>query len=159
MPPRAIENVWKYPRPPALQRCSARLRVVWHPSAGGQPVTLADTTGAFRVLETSHPPTYYLPPTDVRMELLRPSAARRTVCEWKGLATYFDFAPGGESSTPVRARIWAYPEPTGAFKEIKDYLSFYADAGDDSQTGQWKCYVDDDEASVPPTVLQSCADS
>jgi uncharacterized protein (DUF427 family) len=146
--PRPIENVWKYPRPPALQRCTSRLRIVWQPPANGEQVTIADTTGAYRVLETSHPPTYYLPPADIRMDLLRQSAARRTVCEWKGLATYFDFVPADQTSTLVKARIWSYPEPTPAFKDIKDHLSFYADTGLGKEAGQWKCYVDDDEVRV-----------
>jgi mRNA-decapping enzyme subunit 2 len=152
--PRPIENVWKYPRPPALQRCTSRLRVVWH-SPHGETTTIADTTGAYRVLETSHPPTYYLPPSDVRMELLKTSAARRTMCEWKGLATYHDLTLPGASesasaSAPVaKARIWSYPKPTPSFESIADYLSFYATSqSDKTAVGEWKCYVDDDEVCI-----------
>lgn len=147
MPGRPVESVWNYPRPPALQSTRARLRVLWHPQGGGAPITVADTTSAYRVLETSHPPTYYLPPTDVRAEFLRPSAARRTVCEWKGLASYWDLhVPGG---AVVKARIWGYEEPTPSFKAIKGYLSFYASsATDPAKEGEWKCYVDDDEVTA-----------
>ncbi|MCS7289004.1 MAG: DUF427 domain-containing protein, partial [Roseiflexus sp.] len=56
------ESVWDYPRPPRVEPTSRRVRVVF----GG--VTIADTRRALRVLETSHPPTYYIPPEDVRME-------------------------------------------------------------------------------------------
>jgi len=86
MPPRTrpTENVWKYPRPPALQQTSSHLRVVWKYAKSGEEVVIADTKRGFRVLETSHPPTYYFPPEDVKMSLLKNSAARRTMCEWKG---------------------------------------------------------------------------
>jgi mRNA-decapping enzyme subunit 2 len=145
--PRPIENVWKFPRPPALQQCPYRLRVIWR-SPQGESTTIADTTSAYRVLETSHPPTYYLPAKDVRMELLSKSAARRTLCEWKGTAQYHDLTPPGASSPAVKARIWSYPEPTPAFQSIAGFLSFYASSQSDSKkTGEWKCYVEDDEVS------------
>ena len=53
------ESVWDYPRPPRLEPTARRVRVV----LGG--VTVADTRRALRVLETSHPPAYYVPPEDV----------------------------------------------------------------------------------------------
>lgn len=145
--PRPLENVWTYPRPPALQRCPYRLRILWRPPSGPL-ITLADTTGAYRVLETSHPPTYYLPPADVRSEHLVPSAARATLCEWKGRAAYFDVRAPGEAGPLVRARVWAYPEPTALFADIKGYLSFYAGSGTDkAQFGEWECYVEEDKVS------------
>lgn len=87
------EDVWSYPRPPALEPVPQRLRIVWYPEApepldelekankAGEPVTIADTTAGYRVLETSHPPTYYLPPDDVRIDLLSRSNQRQTMCE------------------------------------------------------------------------------
>jgi len=142
---RAIENVWNYPRPPALQQYPHRLRVIWR-DAQGQSTTIADTTSAYRVLETSHPPTYYLPPSDVRTEFLRPSAARRTMCEWKGLATYHDLVSPITNSPVVKARIWSYPETTPGFKDIAGYLAFYASSQtDEGNVGAWKCFVDEDE--------------
>jgi mRNA-decapping enzyme subunit 2 len=117
--------------------------VVWR-DPQGTTTTIADTTSAYRVLETSHPPTYYIPPDDVKMDLLRPSAARRTMCEWKGLAAYHDFVPPG-ASVEAKARIWSYPEPTPSFKPIAGFLSFYARSHTDPAKGEWTCYVDDDE--------------
>jgi mRNA-decapping enzyme subunit 2 len=150
MPARAMENVWTYPRPPALQACTSRLRVVWHPPNGGAPTTIADTTSAYRVLETSHPPTYYIPPADVRTEFLKPATARRTMCEWKGLATYWDLHPPSPGAPAlVKARIWAYDEPTPAFRAIAGFLSFYAgSATDPAKEGEWRCYVDEDRVSA-----------
>lgn len=72
------ENVWDYPRPPAMEKTSRHLRVVW--GSGLDELVLVDTTQAYRILETSHPPTYYVPPTDIKMEFLRQNA-RSTFCE------------------------------------------------------------------------------
>ncbi len=75
------ESVWDYPRPPALQPSGRR--VVVHSGS----LVIADSTSAWRVMETSHPPTWYIPPADVRGSSLRRSVARGSVCEWKGVAT------------------------------------------------------------------------
>ncbi len=72
-----MERVWEYPRPPAVAPCARRVRV----ELAGE--TLADSTRALRVLETSHPPTIYIPPADVRRDLLADSDARLT-CPFKG---------------------------------------------------------------------------
>ena len=114
--PEATESVWDYPRPPALVPCTRRVRVEL---AG---TVLADTTRALRVLETSHPPTIYIPPEDVRSELLVASAQRGTVCEWKGRARYFDAVVGGRH---VRAVGWSYPDPTAAYAGLRDHVAFY----------------------------------
>ncbi len=82
-----MESVWGYPRPPALVPSERRARVEL---AG---VTIADSTRALRVLETSHPPTIYVPPQDVALERLSP-AGRTSFCEWKGTATYYDVEAG-----------------------------------------------------------------
>ncbi|MGI8904512.1 MAG: DUF427 domain-containing protein [Solirubrobacteraceae bacterium] len=74
-----MERVWDYPRPPALARCAHRVRV----ELDGE--VLAESARALRVLETSHPPTIYFPPDDVRGDLLAPSAAGSTWCEFKGV--------------------------------------------------------------------------
>lgn len=120
--PRAIENVWSYPRPPALQPTPARLRVVWrYPS--GQERTIAETRKGYRVLETSHPPTYYFPREDVRGGSLQESSARSTYCEWKGRAKYWDLVGDGDESGAqtllTKGRIWSYPDPTPGFRSIK----------------------------------------
>src|SRR5215203_5954653 len=81
------ESVWDYPRPPRLEDSERRIKVVF----GG--VTLAYTTRAKRVLETSHPPVYYIPPEDIRMEHLKPAggvSGGASFCEWKGAARYYD---------------------------------------------------------------------
>ena len=80
-----MENVWDYPRPPALVPCERRVRV----ELGG--ATIADSTRALRVLETSHPPTIYIPPADVAPSALRP-AAGSSLCEFKGRAAFAEAA-------------------------------------------------------------------
>ncbi|PWN28504.1 DUF427-domain-containing protein [Jaminaea rosea] len=144
---RPVESVWNYPRPPRLEPTSSRLRVIWESKDGGEKRTVAETTKGYRVLETSHPPTYYFPPSSIDMSLLRPSTARRTMCEWKGQATYHDLVlPSDNSTIAARGRAWSYPEPVPEFKSIKDYLCFYASP--QSKVGTWRCYVDDDEVTA-----------
>jgi uncharacterized protein (DUF427 family) len=114
------ESVWEYPRPPRLERCQHRIRVVF----GGQ--TVAESRNAYRVLETSHPPTYYIPPSyippsDVRSEFLLPSS-RRSRCEWKGDAHYWTLRVGDCESVNA---AWSYPSPTKAFAAIRNCLAFY----------------------------------
>ena len=75
------ESVWDYPRPPRVEPVPERVRIIFN------DVEIADTCRAWRVLETSHPPVYYIPPEDLRRDLLEPSH-RRSFCEWKGQASY-----------------------------------------------------------------------
>ncbi len=110
------ESVWDYPRPPRLETTSRHLRVSF---AG---ITIAESRRAYRVLETSQPPAYYLDPADVHVEHLVVST-QRTFCEWKGLATYFDVVVNGEVAPGA---VWTYPDPTAGFTEIRDHLAFYA---------------------------------
>lgn len=110
------ENVWDYPRPPALVPCTRRVRI----ELGG--VLVADSTRALRVLETSHPPSIYIPPADVDPACLTPSRARSTFCEWKGSATYYDVHGGDRRE---EAAAWAYPRPTTGFADLRDHLAFY----------------------------------
>ena len=105
------ESVWDYPRPPALVP-SDRLVVV---RSAGEPV--AESRGAFRVLETSHPPTWYVAPTDVVDGAITLSRVRSTMCEWKGAATYWDVHG-------VVAGAWSYEDPTPGFEQIRGYLAF-----------------------------------
>ena len=107
--------MWDYPRPPRLEPTTRHLQVRF---AG---VTVADTRSAYRVLETSQPPAYYLPPGDVALDLLVP-VARRTHCEWKGAARYLDLVVG-ERTSPQAA--WCYDDPTPAFAPIAGHLAFY----------------------------------
>lgn len=120
------ESVWDYPRPPRLEKVAERIRVE---HAG---VLIADTTRAMRVCETASPPTYYLPPEDVRTELLE-TVRRRTLCEWKGLSSYWSLRVG-EDFVPDAA--WSYPQPTPSFAEIRDYLAFFAGRVDACYVGE-----------------------
>ncbi|OOG23219.1 hypothetical protein B1C78_11970, partial [Thioalkalivibrio denitrificans] len=106
------EWVWDYPRPPRVEAVPRRLRVVY----AGE--TIADTVRGYRVLETSHPPTWYIPREDVRADVLEPHA-RRTYCEWKGEAVYWTLVLNGNRS---EAAAWSYPDPTPAFEVIRDHL-------------------------------------
>ena len=96
--------------------CEARVRV----ELGGE--TLADSTRALRVLETSHPPTLYIPREDVRADLLGDSRARPTVCEFKGAARYLDAIVGGRRT---RAVAWTYPNPTPGYEALRDHVAFF----------------------------------
>jgi uncharacterized protein (DUF427 family) len=110
-----MENVWNYPRPPALAPCARRVRI----ELGG--MVIADSMRALRVLETSHPPTIYLPRGDVVAGVLRP-ASGGSFCEWKGRAAYEDVVAGGRS---VERGAWHYPEPTAPFAALAGHVSFY----------------------------------
>jgi len=111
-----MENVWDYPRPPALEPVPARVSIVF----GG--VTIAETEAAWRVLETSHPPVYYLPRAAFSNCVLEP-AAGGSFCEWKGKAVYWSIVAGGKRA--VRA-AWSYPDPVPAYAAIRDHLAVYA---------------------------------
>ena len=118
------ENVQSYPRPPALQAVPQRVVI----KLGGALV--ADTTRAFRVLETHHAPTYYLPLADI-VATLRPVEGS-SYCEWKGVARYFDVMVAGKTA---RRAAWAYDSPTATFAELAGYLAFYAGLMDEAWVG------------------------
>lgn len=109
------ESVWDYPRPPRLEPVTRRLVVV----LGGE--TIAETTRAYRVLETSHPPNYYFPPDDVSPDALEPSAGR-SFCEFKGRAHYFTVRGGDRREVDS---AWGYERPGPAFEAITGYVAFY----------------------------------
>jgi uncharacterized protein (DUF427 family) len=111
-----VERVTDYPRPPAVDPCLRRVRL----ELGG--VVVADSERALRVLETHHPPTIYVPPEDVRGDLLVPSGARPTVCEFKGAARYLDAVVGERR---VRAVGWSYPDPVARYEALRDHVAFY----------------------------------
>jgi len=110
------ESVWDYPRPPALVPDARRVRIAF---AG---VTIADSIEAIRVLETSHPPTFYLPRADLRTDLLRP-ASGASICEWKGAATYVDVVVGDRVA---REAGWTYPSPNAPYAALAEHVAFYA---------------------------------
>jgi uncharacterized protein (DUF427 family) len=90
-------------------------------------------------LETSHPPSYYFPPEDIAPFVLRPSR-RRSFCEWKGEAIYFDVLVHGET---LRDVAWSYPDPNPAFISLRDHVAFYAGPFD-------SCFVDDERVTPQP---------
>ncbi|MEQ9548860.1 DUF427 domain-containing protein [Coleofasciculus sp. G2-EDA-02] len=127
------ESVWDYPRPPRLEETTKHIRVIFN------GIAIADTRRAKRVLETSHPPSYYIPPEDIKLEHL-PKTERKSFCEWKGMAGYADVVVGDKRAANAG---WYYPEPTPEFSSIKDHFSFYASKMD-------ACYVDDELVQSQP---------
>ncbi|MCW2811495.1 MAG: hypothetical protein JWP61_1953 [Friedmanniella sp.] len=114
------ESVWDYPRPPLL-RASDELIVI---TLGG--VQICETHTSYRVLETSHPPTYYLPRSSFRPGSLR-AAKGSSFCEWKGAAAYLDVLGGDQVAERA---AWYYPEPTGRYHQLRDHLALYPQAMD-----------------------------
>lgn len=109
------ESVWDYPRPPRIEDSDKHVKIVFN------GVTIAETNRAKRVLETSHPPTYYIPPEDVDRSYLVPRF-NTSFCEYKGTAKYYGLLVDDEQ---VSIAAWYYPDPTPAFTELKNYLAFY----------------------------------
>ncbi len=117
------ESVWDYPRPPELAPDSRIVEVYY------EDQVIASSHATYRVLETASPPTFYIPPGDVKRELLS-SALGSSLCEWKGAAEYWALL-----SNPEMGVIgWSYPDPSPAFLRIRDYVAFYPAAV--------KCFVD-----------------
>ncbi len=129
-----MERVADYPRPPRVEPVPERIRVVF----GG--TTIADSTRAHRVLETTHPPVYYIPREDVTASALAPSAGATTFCEWKGSASYLDVVAG---DARVTRAAWTYPKPAPGFEAIRDAVAFYCAPMD-------ACFVGDEQATPQP---------
>ena len=127
-------NPRNFPRPPLCERTPRHLQVKWNDHV------IADTKDGYWVLETHHPPTYYLPPASLKVQLQKNN--RSTFCEWKGAATYYDIANPAKPGEVVKNRIWSYDSPTSGFKDIKGYLCFYA--------GPWDCFVDGEKVEPQP---------
>jgi uncharacterized protein (DUF427 family) len=119
------ESVWDYPRPPRIEPSRRPVRILF----GGEVV--AESSAALRVLETSSPPTIYIPTADVRMDLLRPSD-NRSHCEWKGGASYYDLVVGDHVSHNA---AWYYPDPKPEFGALRDHVAFYAGRVDEAHLG------------------------
>jgi uncharacterized protein (DUF427 family) len=126
------ESVWDYPRPPRVERVPERIRIVFN------GVTIADTTNALRVLETSHPPSYYLPQADILMQHLALVPRYHTFCEFKGEASYWTLQVGDRTVPNV---AWSYAQPSKGFEAIRDHLAFYASRVDE-------CYVGDERVQA-----------
>ena len=101
---------------------------------------MADTTRAHRVLETTHPPVYYVPREEVLAAALEPSGGGTTFCEWKGSATYFDVIAGGRRAERA---AWSYPQPARGFESIRNAVAFYCAPMDE-------CWVGDEQATPQP---------
>ena len=127
------EKVANYPRPPRLEISPDRVLV----RVGGE--VLFDGIGCKRVLETFHPPTYYLPPEGTNRELLV-SAPGRSFCEWKGVADYFDVLAGGHR---IQRAVWRYSTPTEAFQSIAGWFALYPGLMDG-------CWLNGEEVTAQP---------
>ena len=127
------ESVWDYPRPPRLEATSKPIQIVCH------GIIIAETCRAQRVLETSHPPVYYIPPEDIRQEYLV-KMPQTSYCEWKGRGAYYSVVVGDRQFINV---AWYYPEPTPAFMAIQNYVAFYAAPMD-------ACYVAGEKVEPQP---------
>ena len=130
---RERESVWDYPRPPRVERCDRRVRVIV------EDIVVAESDRALRVLETSSPPTIYVPREDVRGEHLRP-AEGKTVCEFKGTASYHDVVVG---ERVVESAAWSYRRPNDRYAELRDHIAFYAGRVD-------AAYLDDEAVTPQP---------
>jgi uncharacterized protein (DUF427 family) len=127
------ESVWDYPRPPRLEASDEHVQVIFN------GVMIAESRRTKRVLETSHPPVYYLPPEDIRMEYLQPSA-RQTFCEFKGRASYYTVTVNGRSALDA---AWSYPDPAPGYEGLAGYVAFYPRKMD-------ACYVNGERVEAQP---------
>lgn len=111
-----MERVRDYPRPPRLETCQDLVRV----EALGE--ILVETQRSLRVLETFHPPTYYLPPEAMNQGLLVPAPGRPSFCEWKGVASYYDVVAGEQR---INRAVWTYNHPSERFRELAGWFALY----------------------------------
>jgi len=109
------ESVWDYPRPPRVEKVNKKIEIVFN----GEKIV--STTDAYRVLETSHPPVYYIPQKDIQMQYVRQSRGS-SFCEWKGPATYWTVHVGNKTASNVG---WSYESPSPDFRVIKSHIAFY----------------------------------
>ncbi|NES20567.1 MAG: DUF427 domain-containing protein [Symploca sp. SIO3E6] len=121
------ESVWDYPRPAKWEDINKQIKVIFN------DVVLAQTQRAKRVLETSHPPSYYIPAEDIKLEYLT-ETSRKTFCEWKGWCLHYKVSVGQKQ---VNYGAWRYFKPSPNFVSIQEYYSFYPRLMD-------ACYVDDE---------------
>ncbi|MEU4563683.1 DUF427 domain-containing protein [Actinoplanes sp. NPDC023936] len=120
-----MESVWDYPRPPRVERVPERVTIV---HAGR---TIVDSDSCLRVLETSHPPVFYVPRDDIAEGVLEPGDGR-SYCEFKGVAGYWDLVVGG---TRVPRVGWSYEQPVPAYAEITGFVAFYPSRVDECRVG------------------------
>jgi uncharacterized protein (DUF427 family) len=131
-------SVWTFPRPPRLERVERRVVV----SLGRE--TILEATRAYRVLETSHPPTWYFAREDFREGALRPALTGGTsFCEWKGRAKYLDVLGGPDGDVIAVRAAWTYPAPAADYAALKDLVAVYPAAMD-------SCFVDGERVTPQP---------
>jgi uncharacterized protein (DUF427 family) len=128
------ESVWTYPRPPRVDPSGEHVTIRFRGN------TICDTRRPIRVLETSHPPTYYLPIADFVPGALVPTSGS-SVCEFKGPAQYFDVV-GADGKVAARA-AWTYPDPYSGFEVLRDHVAVYAGPMDE-------CLVDGERVEPQP---------
>ena len=109
------ESAWDYPRPPRIEAIRAQVEVIF----GGR--TIAITLEPLRVLETGHPPTWYLPPGGVVTDHLVPSG-HSSYCEFKGAAALLDVVVGTNRAADG---AWTYRRPFPGFEALAGYVAFY----------------------------------
>ena len=127
------ESVWDYPRPPRLETVDRRIEIEFNGRV------IVDTRRAVRVLETSHPPVYYIPPEEIADGVLS-RAAGASFCEWKGGAIYWTVSIDGRIA---EAAAWSYPDPIDAFRALANYVAFYPGRMDE-------CRVDGEVVTPQP---------
>lgn len=137
MPRPGQESAWDYPRPPALDLTSEHVVVRL-----GRTV-VADTRRAVRVLETSHPPVYYVPRADVTSTAVVAAPGASSWCEFKGSASYLDVRGVDDDGRAVLAprSAWTYSTPSPGYEAIAGYVAFYPGR-------MTLCTVDDEEVEA-----------
>lgn len=124
-------SVWDFPRPPALVPSARKVEV------RSNDTPLALSTSALELQETASPPTFYLPPEDVFLDLLVPMPSRNSLCEWKGNAHYFAL-----KTAPEMPIAWSYARPFEEYAALKDHVAFYPQ--------YLECYVDGERVVPQP---------
>ena len=127
------ESVWDYPRPPRVEPTKRRVRIM----LGG--CTIVDTVNALRVLETSHPPVYYVSFDSLVQVDVRPGEGS-SFCEFKGMAAYWTLAAGGRVAEDAG---WSYPRPSPGFEVLTGHLAVYPGRVDG-------CLIDDEVVRPQP---------
>ncbi|MEM6530497.1 MAG: DUF427 domain-containing protein [Chloroflexota bacterium] len=125
------ESVWDYPRPPRVEPSSKTVKVIFNGEV------IVESTNTKRVLETSHPPAYYITIEDINQAFFK-STPRSTFCEFKGRASYFTIEVNGKAAQNA---AWTYQNPASGFEAIKDHIALYPAMME-------ACYVDDEKVQA-----------
>lgn len=126
-PKKGQESVWDYPRPPKLETFNGSIKIIFNSEI------IYENNTAFRILETSHPPTYYLPVEQFKSGVLIPIPGS-SYCEFKGKANYYDIKVNDKTAHKA---AWYYPKPNPVYAPIANFVSVYAHMMD-------ACYVNDE---------------